>query len=639
MLINSEVSVFTDCSVSVIRVVLFHDITKKLNIMNTNSCTPQEPFIKLDKDGKASILNYNLPQNTSYSVTSFLNLQIPRDWFKGMGRDTFWDELVKKPVEEVKALVLRDIQSAGSLKIFDNAELFNRSNIAVVNVALEKSKIEKRLFAEGEKQTSLYSIDPVFNFEDANQEEVYISNPIAAQLVNNPTSPSTGQAVHIATPLKRAYIPVDYVVEMIQGGYRPMLEVNPLGDKILTKFVDIKKITPETPELMIALEMRMSSFLGDYGAGKTIKTFSLLPGERTTISVRTYQQEQTTRLQAQNVLDSYSESSAEDLQNTLQNEVGHATNLSMQEVSTKTSNWKAGGGFGLNLGIVKIGGGGGGGGTSTTTTTVNSALQMQVNMLSAATSHHVSKSDSLRQIEINTETTSSSVSEYEETIVRELENINKSRVLNFVFRQLLQEYVSITHLVDVSFVYYGGLGNRKSCRMTGLDELLEEVLIKDAVEKAKQMIYTQLCSIQDYENNTVSIIEKVTEKMSNCIDPNYAGETVEYVKVKKDIEQSYRDKKVQGIILSTSQRILRTPSLVVDALLGQGESLDCYNQKLQEAATENAALQNQRLEQAMKVIESIELPEERAKLYKKVFTECCDVAQSCGCGCNNQKNG
>ena len=34
---------------------------------------------------------------------------------------------------------------------------------------------------------------------------------------------------------------------------------------------------------------------------------------------------------------------------------------------------------------------------------------------------------------------------------------------------------------------------------------------------------------------------------------------------------------------------------------------------------------------------SIELPEEKAQLYKKVFTECCDVAQSGGCGCNEKE--
>ncbi|WP_410881319.1 hypothetical protein [Myroides sp. DW712] len=603
-----------------------------------DSCLPQEPFIKLDKDGKASILNYNLPQNTSYSITSFLNLQIPKDWFKPTEKNLFWLELAKKPIEEIKALVLQDIQSGGAVKIIDNAALLDRSNIAIVNVALERTKLEKQSSIERDRQTSLYAIDPVFNFEDANQEELFISNPITPQLTTNPISPSTGQTVHIATPLKRAYIPVDYVASMIKDGFRPILEVNPLGDKILTRFIDTKKQTFEIPELMIALEMKMSSFLGDYGAGKTIKTFSLLPGERTTISIRTYQQEQTTRLQAQNILDSYSESSAEDLQKALQNEVGHAINMSEQEVSTKTNNWKAGGGFGLNLGIFKIGGGGGGGGTGSSTSTISNAIQTQVNMLSSATSHHVSKSDSLRQIEINTETTSSSLSEYEETTVRELENINKSRVLNFVFRQLLQEYISITHLVDVSFVYYGGLGNRKSCRMMGLDELLEEVLKdKETVEKTKQMIYTQLCSIQNHENKTVSLIEKVTEKMSNCIDPNFEGETVEYVKVRKDLEQTYKDKKVQGIILNTSERILRTPSLIVDALLGQGESLDCYNQKLQDAATQNAALQNQRLEQAIKVIDTINVPEERAKLYKKVFTECCDVPQSGGCGCSDRK--
>src|SRR5690606_13620442 len=101
-----------------------------------------------------------------------------------------------------------------------------------------------------------------------------------------------------------------------------------------------------------------------------------------------------------------SESSAEDLQNTIQNEVGHATNQSTQQVNTKTNNWKAGGSFGLNLGIFTIGGGGGGGGTSNTTTTINNAVQTQVNLLTGSTSHHVAKSDSLRQIEVNSETTS-----------------------------------------------------------------------------------------------------------------------------------------------------------------------------------------------------------------------------------------
>lgn len=93
---------------------------------------------------------------------------------------------------------------------------------------------------------------------------------------------------------------------------------------------------------------------------------------------------------------------------------------------------------------------------------------------------------------------------------------------------------------------------------------------------------------------------------------------------------------MKGIILDVSHRILRTPSLVVDALLGQGESLDCYNQKLQEADALKSELESQKLEQAMRIIDEIEDPMERAKLYKKVFTECCDVPQS-GCDCRSHE--
>lgn len=343
---------------------------------------------------------------------------------------------------------------------------------------------------------------------------------------------------------------------------------------------------------------------------------------------------------AENVLDSYSESSAEDLQKTIENEVEHAVNMSSQVTNSKTNNWNAGGNFGLNLGIFSIGSGGGGGGTGTETTSINSAVQTQMGILTGSTSHHVSKSDSLRQIEINSETSTTSINETEETITRELENINKSRVLNFVFRQLLQEFISITHLVDVSFVYYGGSQNKKSCRFAGLNDMLDSILIdSQAVDDVKKMIYTQLCSIKDYQGNPVSLIEKVTEELNNCIDPLPQPEIIEYVRVKKDLEQTYENWKVQGIILDVSQRILRTPSLVVDALLGQGESLDCYNQKLQEAATHNAEMQNRKLEQAMRIIDEIDRPEERAQFYKKVFTECCDVPQSggCGCGCNDKE--
>ncbi|MBS1572913.1 MAG: hypothetical protein JST62_10995 [Bacteroidetes bacterium] len=608
---------------------------EKIAITPTNSCTPKEPFIKLDENGKASILNYNLPQSTSYNATSFLSLDIPESSFITNPVSTFWADLKNKTVEELVQLILQDINTKGTIGIFENINLIDRPNVVffepLPTTGIELSEAGKILQEKSQRVQT-----PTEFLTDQYEVTVVTTNPQPISINPNTGSTTTNPIPNspVATFLiVRAYIPINYTAQMIKQGKRPVLYSNPLGTVVQTNYVQVEDPKTEKPELLIALELKMSSFLGNYGAGKTLKTFSLLPGEKTNISIRTYQHDETTKVLAQNVLDSYSQSSAEDLQNTIQNEVNHTTSYSQSQTQTKTKNWKAGGSFGLNLGILKIGGGGGGGSSSTTTNSVNSALQTQVGMLVGSTSHHVAKSDSLRQIEINSETSSTSISEYEETITRELENINKSRVLNFVFRQLLQEFLSITYVNDVSFIYYGGIDNSKSCRIATLDDLLNEVLKPEAIDSVKNMIYTQLCNIKDYQGNSNSLIEKVSESLNNCINPAPTPETVEYVRVKKNLTQTYEEHNVNGIIVDVTYRILRTPSLVVDSLLGQGEALDCYNIKLQDAATYNAQIQNDKLVQAIKIIDQIEDPLEKAKLYKKVFTDCCDVPQS-GCNCN-----
>ena len=168
--------------------------------------------------------------------------------------------------------------------------------------------------------------------------------------------------------------------------------------------------------------------------------------------------------------------------------------------------------------------------------------------------------------------------------------------------------------------------------------MLKDIIVSnEAVETIKNQIYSQLCSIVNFEGTQQSLIEKVTQKLTNCINPDLGDEDLEYVRIKNDLKQEYKGKTVKGIILDTTHRIIRTPSVIVDSLLGQGEALDCYNMKLQEAATLNASLENQKLEQAIKVIDSIDDPMEKAKLYKRVFGDCCDVPQS-GCGCWGEKN-
>lgn len=536
------------------------------------SCQPQEPFTKLEEYGKASILNYNLPQSTCYDATSYLGLDIDPKLFKAnqksLPKNNYWDFVGKLPKDELlKKLDLNMPASPGS-PIIQNFEIQKRSVITSKSFSDEK---------EG--------------------------TPISGFATNN----------FLADRIKEGMMPV----------YKQRLSRLP-------EVHFLPKPLKVNPQISIVLHLKMCSFLGDYGAGRTVKTFSLLPGEKTSISIRSYQYREAVKNLAQNVLDSYSESSAEDLQSSIENEVEHATSLSTSQTISRTGSWKAGGSAGLNLGFFKIGGGGSSSGSRRTRTSINQAIQTQVGILANSTSRHTSKANSLREIEVNTSTTSTAVSESEDSIIRELENVNKSRVLNFVFRQLLQEFISLTYVHDVSFVYSTGFPfHRKSCKLSGLEEMLGEILVNEkAVRTVLNEIYIQLCSIVDREGTKQSLIEKVKQKLTNCINPKAGDQDLEYVRVKQGLKQTYKDKSVNGIIIDATHRVLRTPSLIVDALLGQGEALDCYNSKLQEATTVKENLENEKLKQSIDVITQIEDPVEKANMYQKVFGGCFKESQS-----------
>ena len=74
------------------------------------------------------------------------------------------------------------------------------------------------------------------------------------------------------------------------------------------------------PTLLLIESYRLSSFLGDYGAGRIVKTFTLLPGEKTKIAVKSYTKTQTEAKSASSILDSFTEESADDFEESLQSE-------------------------------------------------------------------------------------------------------------------------------------------------------------------------------------------------------------------------------------------------------------------------------------------------------------------------------
>ncbi len=544
--------------------------------MDKTSCTPHEPLIKLDQNGSASILNYNLPTSTTYQVVSLVRLGIAGTRFNknelNPPADNYW-------------------------------ERFDRER--------EQDQVSPQLIAAvlgGQAYTSLTEVmDTGLNF-----------------IAEEPAT-STGvkfKAANLTVSTQSASFAREYAANKIAEGCRPLI-VRRSSGKQEVRFQ--RRPKGARPAIYMVMKMRIASYLGDYGAGQTLSTFSLLPGEKTVIEIRDYRHNETTSTSSQSVLDSYSETAMDDLQSTI--ETSTSTNMETSETDVDSMAIGTSAEGGVNMLIWSVGGE-----TTASASSVNTTSQslgQQVSTLNNAVSHHVQTADTQRQVEINTDVTSTAISETEQTTTRTLENINRSRVLNFVFRQLLQEYFTITYLDDVTFVYSNGFDtSRRTGTLDSLDNFLRSVLLgPEHVEAVRNMIYVELCNLTDYTGTRVSFIEKVTEKHVNCIEPKSTDKEVTYVRKRRDLKQTYLDKTVHGIILDVTHRILRTPAVIVDALLGQGEALDCYNQQLQEAAFDGAHAANRKIEQAMAVIDAIQDPVEKARLYNHVFGTCCPTPQ------------
>jgi len=97
----------------------------------------------------------------------------------------------------------------------------------------------------------------------------------------------------------------------------------------------VEAIDDPTPRIYIMFSFKVCSYLGNYGAGKVLRTFSLLPGEKTKITMRSYRSESGYAKQSRNVLDSLSEDSALEMEQMIENESRETSSYSENKFSEK----------------------------------------------------------------------------------------------------------------------------------------------------------------------------------------------------------------------------------------------------------------------------------------------------------------
>jgi hypothetical protein len=391
-------------------------------------------------------------------------------------------------------------------------------------------------------------------------------------------------------------------------------------------------ITPglAVTSLLLIERYRLSSYPGNYTAGRIINTITLLPGEKAEVSLKTFTSAERDRKQASCILDSFTQTSSDEFETSLARENTDKQNYYQNYKYYVDTDVEAGwGGSSCNLTSATVGG-------------TNSAREEFAKNVSNVIHKHASMASARRDMQINTSCEVKGKTEDEQNSKCEIKNINLSRTLNFVFRQMNQEFISLLHLVDLRVaILRKELIQASSClkityrevTLPQLDAFLDEVLVKDDRElkqKVTDFILNQLYRIFDYQGNQRSFVED--ESFKDPMGKDIHGSN--YLRVKKDLISKYVDPtyphgkiQVPGVIMSVTKNVLRTEGVVVAALLGYGNALDSYSSSFQNEAVRAKELSNKlteaevsRINLGIKVVKDKDT--DSSKIFEQVFP-CC----------------
>lgn len=565
--------------------------------------TKNEPIVKLQPGGKASILSYDVPEPTSYTGRALVELRL--------------DDEVKTSQEGIdgkgyfKPIYYNYQEWQGKRELPESDETLRTE----VTKALQTGFFQPKYFPNVVTRTNLLAIKATEPPVLRSSENVEAS----ALTISNPTLTSVGLAAPVRNIL--AQINPEVVAQRMKAGERLNIYRNMYGD-FDYNFVPNPK--QARPRLYLVEIYRLSSFLGDYGAGRTLKTFSLLPGEKTKISIKTYTRTTTNFKSASSILDSFTEESAKEFSDDVHDEESDKRN------EAESEEWyvdaEASGGFNIGLAKADLKVKGGYKGSS------NSAREQFTKRVTNATQKHSARASAKRDVQVNTSYEVKAETGEETSTERQIENINVSRTLNFVFRQMNQEFISIFHLVDVRVGFFNGFGeSKREVPLYELDSLLDEVMVEDndKHKQIRQVVIDELQNVFDYNNKPRNLVEEQPLIAPEGQPPLIQSQT--YLRLNKivstykgDTDDEGIEIKIPGIILSANKYTMRTEGIIVEALLGQGEALDGYSKGLQEEAIKAKQLANQlasaQLERerlAQKIVETKD--EDAAKIFSQVF--------------------
>ena len=134
-------------------------------------------------------------------------------------------------------------------------------------------------------------------------------------------------------------------------------------------------------------------------------------------------------------------------------------------------------------------------------------------------------------------------------------NPNQSRVLNFVFRQLLQEYVTIMYLSNVKIGFSNGHPESQVIMpIEKLDELLEIYIKPDFIDGVREQIIFEFLTVTNYKGFNQAFLEKITKPIYSPSNPNATVDF--YTKRKSLVDFSKMKPQKNNLRISRKKAIL-----------------------------------------------------------------------------------
>lgn len=599
----------------------------------------------------AASLRYDLPLPGSHYLNSVTPLEIAADWFQedALTRGAPIDRLGLVQVDTNRQVTAINVERmAGFLEqqLPSSARPSLRSaathGVDVANRGPVMSALASNIKA-GAGQINLMdllpALSPVFGAIPMIVWERLLGYDRAAQAPEDVEMQTRRRAEYLKAVATRQAATISDAGAA--GEARLTLPVPGLGNSIWRCPWQIHTALVAQPRIALVETWQISSYLGDYGLGKTVRTFSLLPGEQTTITLETWQTDISSQQDSSSIFDSSDTASQERYTHQVGDQVGHS------EDTQGAFAMSVGGQLGVSVAyeIMTLG-------ASMETgnsTSVTQGRQDFTSHLDQTTHQHADISNAARRTTVGTISKEQREAGTVGSTVRQISNTNLRRVLNFVFRELNQKYEVVSSRRSAHLVFFNGLpGSKESMSLSGLRTFIEKYIKEPHREEAARAILAMLVLCVDDTGTprtalqvghpSNGVFEYQPAKLDANGDLDFNGSVLDArLSWRMDPNPVGQDDDlhaVPGVVTGRTEVTMRTDSVVVEALLGVADALDPYATGLQQLDLDSREADNQarkadeewrttdrqRIADALAII--AELPEaERAKAWTDMLAD------------------